>query len=82
MDGGADVNQVGAGNLNSPLLTALMNGHFDLVMELLRRSADPRLADYMRRTPLYAVLNTQWAPKARYPHSSRPISSSAPRISR
>jgi ankyrin repeat protein len=67
LDAGADVNQVSAGDHTSPLLMAIINGHFDLAVMLVRRGADPRLASDAGTTPLYAVLNTQWAPKARYP---------------
>ena len=67
LDAGADVNQVSAGERTSPLLIAAINGHFDLMMELLERGADPRLADLAGSTPLFAALNTQYAPKTRYP---------------
>ena len=67
LDAGADINQVSAGERNSPLLIAAINGHFDLMLELLERGADPRLADLSGSTPLFAVINTQYAPKTRYP---------------
>jgi ankyrin repeat protein len=67
LDAGADINQVSAGDHTSPLLMAIINGHFDLAVTLLERGADPKLASDAGTTPLYAVLNTQWAPKARYP---------------
>ncbi len=46
---------------------AIINGHFDLAMILLERGADPTLASTAGTKPLYAVVNTQWAPKARFP---------------
>ena len=67
LDAGADVNQVSAGEKSSPLLIAGINGHFDLMLELIERGADPRLADLAGSTPLFAVINTQFAPKTRYP---------------
>lgn len=67
LDAGADVNQVGAGDHTSPLLVAIINGHYDLAKDLLDRGADPRLAAANGVTPLYAVLNSEWAPKALYP---------------
>ena len=67
LDAGADINQVSTGEKNSPLLIAAINGHFDLMLELLERGADPRLADLSGSTPLFAVINTQYAPKTRYP---------------
>lgn len=67
LDAGADINQVAAGDGNSPLMTALVNGHFDLARTLIERGADVNLAAENGATPLYAVLNVQWAPKALYP---------------
>ena len=68
LDAGADVNQVSAGDKTSPLLLATLNGHFDLALLLLERGADPTLAASTDgATPLFAVLQTQWAPKSRYP---------------
>jgi ankyrin repeat protein len=67
LDGGADVNQPSAGDLTPPLLMAMINGHFDLGLELLARGADPKGASDAGATPLFAVLNAHWAPKARYP---------------
>ena len=66
LDGGGAIDQPSAGDLTTPLLMAMINGHFDLGMELFRRGADPTLASDAGTTPLYAVLNTHWAPKARY----------------
>jgi uncharacterized protein len=67
LDAGADVNQVAASDRNSPLLTALINGHFDLAKLLVEHGADVNWAADNGATPLYAVLNVQWAPKALYP---------------
>ena len=67
LDAGADINTVGAGDKTSPILMAILNGHFDLALILLERGADPTLASAAGTTPLYAVINTQWLPKARFP---------------
>jgi ankyrin repeat protein len=67
LNAGADVNQVSAGDHTSPLLIASINGHFDLAMLLLEKGADPKLAAENNATPLYGVLNVEWAPKALYP---------------
>ena len=67
LDAGADINRSSRGDATSPMLIAMINGHFDLGMTLFRRGADPSLASEAGTTPLYAVLNTHWAPKARYP---------------
>ena len=65
--GGADINQTSAADGTSPLLVAAINGHFDLALRFLDAGADPRLASAAGATPLYGVLNMQWAPKARHP---------------
>jgi uncharacterized protein len=67
IEAGADINQRSGGDQTSPLLMAAMNGHFDMMHDLLERGADPNLASHAGTTPLFAVINTQWAPKARYP---------------
>src|SRR4030095_15191070 len=67
LQSGADVNQVCAGDQNSPLRMALINGHFDLAQMLLDKGANPNLASDNGATPLYGALNVEWAPKALYP---------------
>lgn len=67
LEAGADINQVSAGDHTSPLLMAIINGQFDLGLLLLGRGADPNLASDAGTTPVYAAINTEWAPKARYP---------------
>lgn len=66
LTGGADVNGVSKGDHTSPLLMAMVNGHFDLGMTLLERGADPNLASDAGSTPMYAAINQQWIPKARF----------------
>ena len=66
--GGADINQPSAGDRTTPLLMAAVNGQFDLARVLLDRGADPNLASQAGTTPLYAVLERQWAPRASYSH--------------
>ncbi len=67
LEGGADLNRPSGGDHTSPLLSAVINGHFDLAVELLQVGADPTVASQAGTTPLFAALNTHWAPKARYP---------------
>jgi len=67
LDAGADIDRVSLGDHTSPILIATINGHYDLALELLERGADPDIASDAGTTPLYAALNTWWAPKARYP---------------
>jgi ankyrin repeat protein len=67
LDGGADIDQASA-DATSPLLMAALNGQFDLALVLIARGADPGLAASTDgATPLFAVLQTQWAPKSNYP---------------
>lgn len=67
LDGGAGLDQVSASDHTSPLLMATINGHFDLALRLLARGADVTIASDAGATPLYGVLNMQWAPKSRHP---------------
>ena len=64
---GADVNQVSAGDHTSPVLMAAINGQYDAVMLLLASGANPNLASDAGATPLYGVLNKEWAPTSRTP---------------
>ena len=67
LDGGADLDQTSADG-SSPLLMAALNGQFDLALILIERGADPDLAVSTDGvTPLFAVLQTHWAPKSNYP---------------
>ena len=65
--GGVPIDLPSAADHATPMLIAAINGYFDLVAELLARGADPNLASDAGATPLYAVLNVHWAPKARHP---------------
>jgi ankyrin repeat protein len=69
LDSGVDINGVSA-DKTSPLMMAVINGHFDLAMYLLERGADPRIATMAGGTPLYRVVDLQWAPKSFYPQPS------------
>src|SRR6185312_6914632 len=64
---GATVNEVDPGDKTSPLMIAIINGHYDLAEKLLNAGANPNAPQINGATPLYAVLNCQWAPKADYP---------------
>ena len=67
LDGGADVNQLSAGDKTSPLLIAVVNGHFDLSMLPARARRQPERRRRQRRRAALCVLNVQWAPKSLYP---------------
>ena len=57
LDGGADINKTQAGDNTSPLLTAVINGQFDMAMMLIKRGADPNLvAKNNGVSPLWACL--------------------------
>ena len=68
IDGGADINQPSGGDQTQPLLIATINGQFDLALTLLARGADPNGMSLAGTTPLFAVLERQWAPRASYAH--------------
>ena len=68
IEGGADINKGMAGDGSTPLVVAAINGQFDAAMLLVEKGADPNLA--MKGTgvgPLWAVINTQWQPRTRFP---------------
>jgi uncharacterized protein len=67
VEAGADVNTASAGDHTTPLVIAVINGQFDIAAYLLDHGADPRAATAAGMTPLYAVLNVEWAPKSFYP---------------
>jgi ankyrin repeat protein len=65
--GGSDINQPSAGDHTTPLLMAIINGHFDFARQMLTMGANPKLASDAGATPLYATINLQWAAKSLYP---------------
>ena len=67
LDGGADINDTSLVDHTTPLVMALINGQFDVAMRLIERGANPNIGTADGMTPLYAALNTQWAPRSRYP---------------
>ena len=68
LDGGADIDQVSAGDGTSPLLMATINAQFDLALMLIERGADPDLASSLNGvTPLWAAINAEWQPRTRFP---------------
>jgi ankyrin repeat protein len=61
---GANVNRPGDGDHTSALVIAIENGHFDLAKYLVEHGADASQANDAGMSPVYAVLDCQWAPVA------------------
>lgn len=70
VEAGASINLVSHGDKMTPLVMAIINGHLDIAKYLLDRGADPNLASIGGVSPLFAVIDVQWAPKAWYPQPS------------
>jgi ankyrin repeat protein len=51
----------------TPLLLALINGHYDVAKFLIDHDADVTLTSTDGLSPLYAVIDVQWAPHTWYP---------------
>jgi ankyrin repeat protein len=63
VEAGADMNAAMA-DATTPMLLAILNGHYELAAWLLEKGADPDLADNSGRTPLFAAIelrNPMWA---------------------
>jgi ankyrin repeat protein len=63
LDAGADVNET-AQDGTSPILVAVLNGHYTLANFLLGKGADPNLPDGKGRAALYAAVdmrNLEWS---------------------
>ena len=68
LDGGADIDQVSAGDGTSPLLMATINSQYDAALLLIERGADPNIASALNGiAPLWATINSRWQPRTRFP---------------
>ena len=67
LDGGAPIDARSFVDSTTPLLMAAINGQFDVASVLVRRGANVNLTSIAGATPLYAVINTEWAPRSRFP---------------
>jgi uncharacterized protein len=67
LEAGVSIDQPNPGDHMTPLLIAIVNGHFDLAMRMLEKGANPSAASANGVTPLFATLNVYWAPKSLYP---------------
>ena len=68
IENNANINQASAGDNTTPLLIASINGQFDLAKKFIVLGANPNIASKAGTTPLFAVLERNWAPKASYAH--------------
>ena len=64
---GANINDTTDTDGTTPLLEATINGQYDVALYLIDKGADVNRVAKTGFTPLYATINTQWAPKSRYP---------------
>jgi ankyrin repeat protein len=69
LDAGARIDGVN-GDRSTALLLATINAHFDIAKYLVERGADVNIASMDGATPLYGVVNTQWARKSFQPQPS------------
>ena len=67
LDTNVDINQP-SGDGTTPLLMTAINGQFDLSMKLIKKGANPNIVSDAGTSPLFAVLERKWAPKASYAH--------------
>ena len=67
LDGGANINDTSYVDGTTPLLMAIITGQFAVALKLVQRGANPNLASSSGMTPLYGTINTQWAPRSRFP---------------
>jgi ankyrin repeat protein len=65
-EAGADLNASDPDNV-SPLLTSVLNGHFDLAAYLINKGANPDKWDWWGQSPLYAAVDMNTLP-----HGGRP----------
>jgi ankyrin repeat protein len=67
LDAHADIDAQTDTDKSTPLILALINGHYDLATYLIDRGADVTLTSTDGLGPLYAVIDVQWAPHTWYP---------------
>ena len=66
VEGGADLNLADPEQV-SPLLLAILNGHYDLAAYLIQKGASPGKWDWYGRTPLYAAVDMNTIPRGGRP---------------
>ena len=65
-DAGADLNLADPENI-SPLLMAVINGHWDTAQYLIKRGANPNKWDFWGRAPLYTAVDLNTIPRGGRP---------------
>ncbi len=66
VDAGADINAVDQDGI-TPLLSAIINGHYDAAGVLLEKGANPNIADRTGRSPLYSAVDFHTMPASNRP---------------
>ena len=66
VQGGADINAADPDGI-TPLLSAIINGHYDVANVLLDKGANPNVADRTGRTPLYSAVDFHTMPASNRP---------------
>ncbi len=67
LDAGTDIDLLTDGDKSTPMVVAVINGNFDLAMELLERGADAKLRSEDGVGPLFATINNEWHLRTWYP---------------
>ena len=67
LEAGTNIHLPTAGDSTSPMLVAIINGHYDLAKELLDRGADPNQTSDDGAAPLFATINHEWHLRTWYP---------------
>jgi uncharacterized protein len=63
---GADINAGDPNNI-TPMLLALINGHYDFAAFMIDHGADPNIADDTGRTPLFTAVDDHTMPESNLP---------------
>jgi ankyrin repeat protein len=66
VESGAKMDEV-SGDHSTALVLGVINGHFDIAKMLVDHGADVNLTSVDGASPLYVVVNTQWARKSFHP---------------
>ena len=61
VEGHADVNTITGSEKSTPMVLALINGHYDVAKYLLDRGADPNIANVDGLAPLFALVDMRYA---------------------